>query len=154
MGITAGACCRTLLLVWMLWTKDVAQVSDGCCGTGKSCKGALLAVGGWVNRPVLRFQAVTHTSGSSFCRAFLEPPALGSPGSSGTQTESLSLSGAAGAACSRADVPAVRALSSLRTCSTFGGGAAGVAVLFALPCPAPRARAFRSCLGLLLQALS
>ena len=108
------------------------------------------SVGGWVNRPVLRFQAATHTSGSSFCRAFLEPPALENSGSSGTQTESLSLSGAAGAACSRAEVPAVRALSSLQTRSRFGGGAAGAAMLFALPCPAPRARAFRSCLGLLL----
>lgn len=107
-------------------------------------------MGGWVKHPVLRLQAVTQRMSSSFCCAFLEPPALESPGSSGTQTESRSLSGAAGAGGSRREVPVVRALSSLLTCSTFGGVSADEAVLFALTRTAPRARAFRSCLGLLL----
>lgn len=42
--ITAGGYCGTSLLVWTLQAKTVPQVS----GTGKSCKGALLVMGGWL----------------------------------------------------------------------------------------------------------
>ncbi|XP_062468483.1 uncharacterized protein LOC134160467 isoform X2 [Pezoporus occidentalis] len=76
----AGAWCGTSLLFWRLHGKNAPQVS----GTGKSCQGALQAMGGWVNRLVLRCQAVTQSSSSSFYCAFLELPARGSPGCCGT----------------------------------------------------------------------
>lgn len=81
-----------------LWDKKVPQRST--------------AGGGWVKCRILRLQATSQSSSSSFCGASLElPRALESPSCSGTQAENLSFSGAAGEACGRAEVPAVRALS-------------------------------------------
>lgn len=40
------------MVMWMLWTADVPQVSDCSSGTEKSHRGALLDVGAWVNSPV------------------------------------------------------------------------------------------------------
>lgn len=87
--VTAGAWCGTSLLMWGQRGKDAPQVS----GTGKSCQGALLVMGGWVNLPVLQCQAVTQSSSSSFCCAFLELPARGSPSCCRTPTRAFPFQG-------------------------------------------------------------